>query len=249
MRLGCVTAAGLEPGPSTTMAFDGQLLNRPSEPSGERAVSNALFVYYYGVYAPAPSQPVLSPNGDRVGDSESLSYKVVRPSTVTASIVGPDGNARFSQTVQQGPGTYKFSYAGTKPDGSAEAEGKWHWTVTALDDLGRRSTADQPFWLNNTLGFLQVPSNAVVGGRRRLTVARFALTHPAKVTTRIESQSGLLIRRLGKANLRPGTLRVRWDGRDQRKHLVYGGRYVLRVRAVSQFGPTELTRTFRVRRG
>lgn len=250
VRLGCVTAAGLEPGPSTTMAFDGQLLNRPSDPSGERAISDALFVYYYGVYAPAPSEPVLSPNGDRVGDTEALSYKVVRPSTVTASIVGPDGRARFSQTLSQGPGTYKFSFAGTKADGKVDVEGRWHWVVNAADDLGRRSSADQTFWLNNTLGFLRVPSTTVVGAsRRRVAVATFALTRPAKVTTTIESQSGLLIRRLGKANLRAGKLRVRWDGRDRRKHLVYGGRYVVRVRAVNQYGPTELTRNVRVRRG
>lgn len=250
VRLGCVTAAGLEPGPSTTMAFDGQLLNRPSDPSGERAISDALFVYYYGVYAPAPSEPVLSPNGDRIGDTEALSYKVVRPSTVTASIVGPDGRARFSQTLSQGPGTYKFSFAGTKADGKVDVEGRWHWVVNAVDDLGRRSSADQTFWLNNTLGFLRVPSTTVVGAsRRRVAVATFALTRPAKVTTTIESQTGLLIRRLGKANLRAGKLRVRWDGRDRRKHLVYGGRYVVRVRAVNQYGPTELTRNVRVRRG
>ena len=35
---------------------------------------------------------MLSPNGDGVGDRELLSYKVVRPSTVTAKIVGPDGS-------------------------------------------------------------------------------------------------------------------------------------------------------------
>ena len=58
VRLGCVTASGLEPGNSTTMAFDGQLLNRPSDPGGERAISEGLLVSYSGVYAPAPSEPV-----------------------------------------------------------------------------------------------------------------------------------------------------------------------------------------------
>jgi hypothetical protein len=37
---------------------------------------------------------------------------------------------------------------------------------------------------------------------------------------------------------------VRWDGRDRRGNLVYGGRYVLRVRAQNQLGPTSLTQTF-----
>ena len=42
MRLGCVTASALDAGGSTTMAFDGKLLNRPSDPGGERAVADAL---------------------------------------------------------------------------------------------------------------------------------------------------------------------------------------------------------------
>src|SRR5205814_912740 len=61
VRLGCLTGSGLEPGDSTTMAFDGRLLNRPSDRSGERAISEGLFLSYAGVYAPEPAQPVLSP--------------------------------------------------------------------------------------------------------------------------------------------------------------------------------------------
>ena len=40
------------PGGDGHRAFDGQLLNRPSDPGGERPVSEALLVEYFGVYAP-----------------------------------------------------------------------------------------------------------------------------------------------------------------------------------------------------
>jgi large repetitive protein len=244
VRLGCVTGSGLEPGNSTTMAFDGQLLNRPSDPSGERAISEALLVSYAGVYAPPPSDPVLSPNGDGVGDRELLSYKVVRPSTVTAKIVGADGVARFTQSGPQAAGTYKFSWTGTKTDGSVDTEGRWHWLVTAIDDLGRQSSADQPFWVNNTLGNLRVPRTVLVRAGRRLTLGTFKLTRSAKVTTRVESTNGVVVRKLGSARIGAGTASVRWDGRDRRGNLVYGGRYVLRVRAQNQYGPTDLTQSF-----
>jgi hypothetical protein len=244
VRLGCVTGSGLEPGNSTTMAFDGQLLNRPSDRSGERAISEGLLVTYGGVYAPPPSEPVLSPNGDGVGEREQLSYKLVRPSTVTAKIVGADGVARFAQRVVQAPGTYKFSASGTKADGTVDVEGRWHWIVSAVDDLGRQSSADQPFWLNNTLGNLRVPQTALVRSRRRFVIARFKLTRAAKVTTRVESTNGVIVRKLGTATVGAGNASVRWDGRDRRGNLVYGGRYVLRVRAQNQYGPTELTQTF-----
>lgn len=249
VRLGCVTASALEPGPSSTMAFEGQLLNRPSDPSGERAVSDALFVSYYGVYVPPPSGAVLSPNGDGAGDKEQLAYKLVAPSTVTASVVGPDGAARYTQTAVQAPGTYTVTYTGTKADGATEPEGRWHWVVNAVDSHGRSSGSDQTFWLDNTLGFLKAQPLAVVRASRRVTIARFRLTRPAKVTTTIESQSGVVIRVLGKGTVGAGGASVRWDGRDRRGHLVYGGRYVVRVRAVNAFGPSELTQSFRVRRG
>ena len=244
VRLGCVTGSGLEPGNSTTMAFDGQLLNRPSDPSGERAIAEGLLVSYTGVYVPAPSDAVLSPNGDGVGDRELLSYKVVRPSTVTAKIVGADGVARLTQTAQQAPGTYKFSTTGTKPDGTVDGEGRWHWVVSAVDDLGRKSSADQPFWVNSTLGNLRVPRTALVRAGRRLTIGTFTLTRRAKVTTTVESTNGVVLRVLGSSSIGAGTASVRWDGRDRRGNLFYGGRYVLRVRAQNQYGPTELTQTF-----
>ena len=244
VRLGCVTGSGLEPGNSTTMAFDGQLLNRPSDPSGERAISEALLVSYAGVYAPPPSEPVLSPNGDGVGDREQLSYKIVRPSTVTAKIVGADGVARFTQSGPQAPGTYKFSSTGTKTDGTVDTEGRWHWLVTAVDDLGRQSSSDQPFWVNNTLGNLRVPRTVRVRAGRRLTLGTFTLTRSATVTSRVESTNGVVVRKLGSAKIGAGTASVRWDGRDRRGNLVYGGRYVLRVSAQNQFGPTDLTQAF-----
>jgi hypothetical protein len=244
VRLGCFTGSGLEPGNSTTMAFDGQLLNRPSDPTGERAISEGLLVSYAGVYAPVPSEPVLSPNGDGVGERELLGYKVVRPSTVTAKIVGADGVARFTQTAQQAPGIYKFSATGTKLDGKVDTEGRWHWLVTAVDDLGRQSSADQSFWVNNTLGNLRVPRAALVRGGRKLTIARFTLTHAAKVTTTVESTNGVVVRKLGTGSVGAGNASVRWDGRDRRRNLVYGGRYVLRVTARNQYGPTNLTQTF-----
>ena len=248
VRLGCVTGSGLEPGNSTTMAFDGQLLNRPSDPSGERAISEGLLVSYAGVYAPPPSESVLSPNGDGVGDREQLSYRLVRPSTVTAKIVGPDGVARLAQSGQQVAGTYKFSITGTKADGSVDTEGRWHWLVTAVDDLGRQSSADQPFWVNNTLGSLRVPRTALVRPGRQLVIGTFTLTRSATVTTRIESTNGVVVRKLGTGTVAPGRASVRWDGRDRRGNLVYGGRYFLRVRAQNQFGPTELTQAFQAHR-
>lgn len=49
-RLGAVTAGGLTVGSATTMAHDGKLLSRPA--GGERAVADALLVWYAGQKRP-----------------------------------------------------------------------------------------------------------------------------------------------------------------------------------------------------
>ena len=71
----------------------------------------------------AALEPVLSPNGDGVYDRQRLSYKVVRPSTVTANLIGPDGVAADTFTGPVAPGTYPLDWTGTKPDGTPELEG------------------------------------------------------------------------------------------------------------------------------
>src|SRR5207253_5950476 len=64
VRLGAVSASAVDSGGSVTVAFDGELLNRPSDPGGERAVKEALLVKYYGIVAAPPPAAVVSPNGD-----------------------------------------------------------------------------------------------------------------------------------------------------------------------------------------
>ena len=65
VKLGAVTAAALDGGASSAMAFDGKLLSRPSAP--ERPIGDALLVAYGGVYLPQPARrcsrptPTVSP--------------------------------------------------------------------------------------------------------------------------------------------------------------------------------------------
>ena len=235
MRLGAVTASALDAGGSTTMAFDGKLLNRPSDPGGERPVAEALLVFYYGVYAALLDDPVLSPNGDGAADTEAFSYKVVRPSTVSASLEGPGGARIPLDSGRRDPGVYKFTWSGTNADGSPAAEGKWTFSVAASDDQGRQSAAERQFSLNTTLGFV----SARAAGRR--VTATFKLARPARVATRIETPGGAIVRTLPGRSLEAGTATVSWRGRP--------GKYVLSVTATNEIGSVEQTAPFSLRRG
>jgi Phosphodiester glycosidase len=229
MRLGCSTASALDAGGSTTMAFDGKLLNRPSDPGGERPVAEALALHYYGVYAPAPPSRFLSPNGDGVDEQQAFSYKLVRPSTVTATMNGPGGVVVPLDSGSKGPGTYRFNW-----NGSGQREGTWTFRVVADDDLGRHSVAERNFALNTTLGFL------VARASHRRVTASFRLTRPARVALRIETPGGVILRTLPGRSLPQGNATVSWRGRP--------GSYVFSVTATSDAGPVEQTAPFRLRR-
>ena len=251
-RLGVVTASALDAGGSSTMAFGGQLLSRPSDSGGERLVSEALLVMYYGVYAPT-TEPSFSPNGDGAGERQRLEYKLVKPSTVTATLTGPDGVARTIDSGERKPGLYKFAFAGgarSNRAGAAEPEGRYRWSITAVDAEGRRSTAERSFSLNNTLGFISVqPSRMTVGRKRggRLLIG-FTLTRPARVSVTITSKTGQLLRVVRNFNARAGKTVVLWNGKYPNGKPVFSGTYVASVVATNSVGRAELARSFRVRR-
>jgi hypothetical protein len=235
VRLGAVTAAGVDPGDDVTAAFDGRLLNRPSG-RAERAVKEALLVQYFGVYAAEPSLPLLT--GEPGLTTEPLSYKVVRPSTVTAALVGPDGASHPLETaVQHDPGVFRFTA------GPFDQEGTWRWDVSAVDDLGRTSTAERTFRFDTTLRALAVPHTA----RGRLTV-RFTLARAAQVQLTIQTPGGVTLRALAPRSLEPGAQSIVWDGSLPGGSRAYAGTYAAHVLVTSAVGVSDLGAAFVYRR-
>jgi hypothetical protein len=242
MRLGAVTASALDTGGSTTMAFDGQVLNQPSDPGGERQVAEALVVGYTGVYAAAPGVDVLSPNGDGVSEMQTLAYKVVRPSKVEATLVAPDKSVRQIDGGDRAPGMYRFTWPGAN-----EPEGQWRFTVTATDDHGQTSTADRLFSVNQTLGSLSIGPTALRLGKQRLS-GSVKVAHAAQLSVTVETATGVVLRVLARQAVKPGTFTFSWDGRNGARRLVSRGRMQIHVAATNSLGRAELYAPFTARR-
>lgn len=235
-RLGATTAFGLDSGPAAGIAFDGKLLTRP--PSGTEAkLSDALVLSYTGVYAVPPSAQVLSPNGDGVGDSETLTYRIARPSNVVAKLAGPSGAAITLGNGAQSPGLHTFTWDGSN-GGRPAPEGAWTFTVTATDDRAVTTSAQRAFSLDNTLSSLAVK----VGGRG-LPTATFQLARPATVAVRIERPNGLTVTTLRVGSLAAGPQRVTWLG-NLGKLAAPRGRYRMDVAATSSVGTSSLSALF-----
>jgi hypothetical protein len=262
VRYGAVRGMGLDGGGSSTMAFEGTVLNSPSD-GKERAVSTALMLQYYGVYAPPPLEAVVSPNGDGVAEEQRLAYKIVRPSTVTVTLTAPDGTIALQESGAREPGTYDIPFPPPvappvpppegQPSPPAEpivpAEGRWTLTLSSTDDQGLSSTATRRFAVNSTLASLQVaPARVVVrntGGRAEI---RWTQARVARVKVTIETPEGVVVRTASNAATQPGEQTVLWDGKAGSRKPVAGGRYVARVTATNELGVVSLTQPLTVRR-
>src|SRR5262249_20312823 len=234
-RLGAVTAGAVDSGSSVSLAFDGTLLDRPAVPDGA-PVKEALVVQYFGVYAPDPPLPLV--NGTPTRSSEALSYKLVRPSTVTAQLVGPDTVTHVLESgVQHEPGTYTF------PTSSFDAEGTWRWEVSATDDLGRTSTIERTFRYDRTLESVVAPKGASGTAALAITLAR-----PAKVAVRMKTTGGRVVATLPARQLPTGTPSVQWDGLRSTNTRAPTGGYVAQAFATSEVGTSDLSTSFAFRR-
>jgi hypothetical protein len=246
MRLGAVSAMALDSGGSTTLAFDGTVLNSPSG-GKERSISTALMLVYSGVYAPPPEAEVVSPNGDGVDELQVLSYRLARPSNIDVSLLAPDRTIAFQETALREPGAYEVAFP--PASGAPATEGRWTLTVSATDDQGVVSSATRRFWVNSTIGFLRIaPRTLLLPPRgRELTIA-WTQTRAARVVVRVETPHGILLRKVAQATFGPGDRSVVWNGIRKDGRPAYGGLYRVVVTAQNGLGSVTLREHLRVRR-
>jgi hypothetical protein len=235
-RLGAVNAAGLAFGNVVTAAFNGRLLNRPRDPAGAKPVKEALLVQYAGVIAAPPSAPAVGK--ENAASGEQLSYTIVRPSTVAANVIGPDGVSHPLDSGTKQPGTYRFTWT------AFDAEGTWHWNVQATDDANHQSTADQTFLYDVTLTDLNVPRSA--SAKTGLQVG-FSLARTAAVTLQIETRTGTVLDVLPAKQLDAGAQSLAWDGTTAAGGTAPPGTYVARVTDTSSVGTVAHTAAFTLR--
>lgn len=257
MRLEAVRAIQLDSGGSSTLAFDGKVLNRPSD-GRERPISTALMLQYYGVYAPPPAETVVSPNGDGEAEEQALSYKVVRPSTVAVTLTAPDGSVAFQESLAREPGTYEVPFPpapvsppptlGAPQEPDSPPEGRWTFSVSSTDDQGLPSATQRRFWVNSTLGFLRVPERLVLRRKGGRATIQWTQARPARVRVTVETPEGILVRTVSAGRFEPGTPEATWNGRLANGKLAAGGRYVVRVAATNELGTVELNEALTVRR-
>jgi Phosphodiester glycosidase/FlgD Ig-like domain len=242
-RLGAVTAMSLDGGGSSTLSFDGRVLNRPSD-GVPRAVAGGLFLFYHGIYAPRASRSLITPNGDGISERTTLTAKVVRPSLVDLKLLRPNGTLawRYRRSVVPGKIRRVVGFPGM-PDGN------WRWVVQATENAsGRVSTMTRSFKANRTLGHLRLSRERLpVFPRRNARVfISVVLARQARVGVAVLTRSGEVRRILFQGDRGRGKHVWSWDGRRPAGIFVPNGTYVIRVRATNSLGTLTLRDTVRV---
>jgi flagellar hook assembly protein FlgD len=199
-RLNAQVAYGLGSGPSAAMAFDGDLLTRPSG-GAEQPLADALVLAYSGIYAALPSTAVVSPNADEVDDTQTFTVKVVRASHVTANVVGPNKVTVPLADTDEQPGTYTFPW-----DAKGAAEGDWTFNVS-----DGATTAQRVFSVNDTLGAVFVAGTDVT----------FQLTRPADVAVTVQKANGVTVATVLDKKLGAGAQHATWNGSPRSGYRVH----------------------------
>jgi hypothetical protein len=218
----------IEAGPATRPA-QGTLgrATAPPPPPGPSALLSALQI------APV----VISPDGDGVADSLTITYRLAARASVTATVsdavTGAIVATLFSAQLQ-GARAQSFSYAAP-----GLADGLYTLTISAAGEDGRAGQAQASFAIDRTLSGLTLSTGTITpngDGADDSVAIGFTLSTSADLTVQVE-QGGVVVSSVFSGPLGPGAQQVVWDGTTGGVP-VPAGSYVVGVIVRGPFGET-----------
>lgn len=241
---GAVVATGTGTGPTVDWSWDATTV-APGSYRWQVAVEGALSASgpvsvaggasaELAITALASDVETISPNGDGVADSATISYTTTADALVTATALDASGVPvallQAATAEPAGPHTLLFTGEGL-PDGS------YGIRVDAADATGRLVSSTVTVAVVRTLGFAAV-SPAVFSpngdGRNDLVTFSFDLSNPAAVRVRI-LRNGAWVATPFVGQLDAGHRFVRWDG-TKRVGRLLDGAYTAVVEATDAAG-------------
>jgi YD repeat-containing protein len=194
--------------------------------------------------APAPiltgllvDPPVISPDGDGVADTLTISYALAGRAAVTATVADAASGAVVATLFDaqfQGARTQSFPYAAP-----GLADGTYRLTISAVGEDGRTGRAQASFAIDRTLSGLVLSTPTITpngdGVDDSLGIG-FTLAASAYVTIQIE-QVGAVVASVFAGPLPPGSQQVVWDATIAGTPAAAGA-YVVAVIVGGPFGET-----------
>ncbi len=156
------------------------------------------------------SPSVISPNGDLVNDTATVSYTLTNTASVTGTLVNAAGvttTTLFTQVYAAGPQSFTFT-------GTGIADGPYTIALTATPAEGATQTVSQPITIDRTLAnFALTPAFSPGGnGPTKLLAATFQLVYPANGVLQILDPGGKVIATPFTGPLDAGAQTLTWNG-------------------------------------
>ena len=186
--------------------------------------------------SPGPeAAATISPNGDGVADTLTLTAMTSAPGSIAVSIRDPLGSAVRSWTVPVGDRPAPISWDGRDSTGSTVADGRYQLSVVPIDGLGNVGAGqDREVDVMAALGWVQASTPAFfpATGVGRPATLSFALARPMTVTWNVlDASNRVVATSMNAASLPAGTQTWSFDGRGDDGSLLPPGRYTATVMA------------------
>jgi hypothetical protein len=184
----------------------------------------------------------ISPNGDGVDDTTTVTYSITAPATVTVTVVDSTGSsvALLQEATAEPAGSHSLVF-----DGAGLPDGSYAVRIDAADAAGKVVSTTAPVVVARTLsgaGVAPAVFSPNGDGRNDSLTIRFALAAAAQVRVRV-LRDGAWVATLLDAPLEPGSQVVRWDGAKRVGRLL-DGRYTAAIEAVANGATSEITVPF-----
>jgi flagellar hook assembly protein FlgD len=196
------------------------------------------------------SPAVVTPNGDGLGESTTISFFLTAAASVTADVVNASG-ARVRRLVNArslGAGTRQLHWDGRDGGGSLVPDGNYSLELTA-ESPGQSDSSSRAIVVDRTLGFLKVsPPDFSPNGDGRLDTAgvTFTLASAARVRVLVLHEDTRIATLEPATDLLSGQKSFSWDGENRYGAAARDRSYRIRVEATSSLGTRALSKPVRL---
>jgi flagellar hook assembly protein FlgD len=194
--------------------------------------------------------PVLTPNGDGVGEATTISFSLTTAATATVDIVNGSGVTvrRLANARSFPAGASRLLWDGRDDSGALVPDGLYTVLISAQSP-GQSDTDADDVVVDRTLGHLHVtphPFSPNGDGRRETTTASFDLARAATVRVLVLYGDRRIATLRSAVGLQAGPQVFAWDGRTGSGTRASQRRYTVRVEATTSLGTRVLSRRVRL---
>jgi flagellar hook assembly protein FlgD len=192
------------------------------------------------------SPAVLTPNGDGLDETTSVSFGLTAAAVVTADVLNGSGTLvrRLANARSFGAGRHSLSWAGRDGSGALVPDGNYSVEISAQSP-GQSDSSSRAIVVDRTLGFLALaPERFSPNGDGRLDTdgVTFKLARAARVRVLVLQRDARIATLRSGTDLTPGSKAFAWDGKTGLGNRAADGKYRIRVEATTTLGTRILSK-------